>query len=69
LLVETLPHRESCATSRPELHLMAHDAGLYQLKTLFREVAPMAWKTLQIAFKALSDRLRPGVMDHGFLLR
>lgn len=69
LLVETLPHRESFATSRPELHLMAHDAGLYQLKTLFREVAPMAWKTLQIAFKALGDKLRPGVFDHGFLLR
>ena len=69
LLVETLPHRESSAASRPELHLMAHDAGLYQLKTLFREVAPMAWKTLQIAFKALGDKLRPGVFDHGFLLR
>lgn len=69
LLVETLPHRESFDTSRPELHLMAHDAGLYQLKTLFREVAPMAWKTLQIAFKALGDKLRPGVFDHGFLLR
>ena len=69
LLVETLPHRESFATSRPELHLTTHDAGLYQLKHLFREHAPEGWKRLQEAFKALGDKLRPGVYDHGFLRR
>ena len=67
LLVDTLPHRESFATSRPELHLGCHDAGQYQLKTLFREYDPAGWAKLQVAFKALSDRLRPGVYDHGFL--
>ena len=67
LLVDTLPHRESFATSRPELHLMAHDAGVYQLKHLFREYDPAGWGKLQVAFKALADRLRPGVYDHGFL--
>ena len=67
LLVATLPHRESFATSRPELHLMAHDAGLYQLKHLFREYDPEGWKGLQGALKALADKLRPGVYEHGFL--
>lgn len=67
LLTRTLPHREAFATARPELHLMAHDAGLYQLKHLFREYDPAGWEALQRAFKTLSDRLRPGVYDHGFL--
>lgn len=69
LLGDTLPHRESFATSRPELHLMAHDAGLYQLKHLFKEYSPASWAALQVAFRALGDKLRPGVFDHGFLLR
>jgi len=69
LLGDTLPHRESFATSRPELHLMAHDAGLYQLKHLFKEYSPAGWAALQAAFKALGDKLRGGVFDHGFLLR
>lgn len=69
LFVASLPGRESFATSRPELHLLAWDAGLYQLKNFWREVDPNGWKALQVAFKALSDRLQPGVMDHGFLLK
>jgi len=69
LLVGTLPHRESFATSRPELHLTAHDAGIYQLKHLFREYDPEGWKELQVALKALADKLRPGVYDLGFLKR
>lgn len=66
-LATTLPHRESFATARPELHLTAHDAGVYQLKHLFREHDPEGWKALQAAFKALADKLRPGVYEHGFL--
>jgi len=67
LLTDTLPQRESFATSRPELHLTTHDAGLYQLKHLFKEYAPDGWKELQEAFKKLRDKLRPGVYAHGFL--
>ena len=67
LLVSTLPHRESFATARPELHLMAHDAGVYQLKHLFREYEPEAWSALQASLKALADKLRPGVFAFGFL--
>lgn len=67
LLISTLPMRESFATARPELHLMAHDAGVYQLKHLFKEYEPEAWKALQASLKALADKLRPGVYDFGFL--
>jgi hypothetical protein len=67
LLVSTLPHRDSFATSRPELHLGCHDAGVYQLKTLFRDYDPAGWAKLQVAFKALAARLRPGVYGYGFL--
>ena len=67
LLTETLPHREAFATAKPELHLMAHDAGLYQTKHLFRAHSPDGYKLLQAAFKALADKLRPGVYTHGFL--
>jgi len=48
---------------------MAWDAGVYQLKHLWRDLFPTGWADLQDAFKVLSDKLRPGVYDHGFLLR
>ena len=67
LLISTLPMRESFATARPELHLMAHDSGIYQLKHLFKEYEPEAWKALQASLKALADKLRPGVFAFGFL--
>jgi len=63
----SLAHREGYAASHPDLHLMAWDAGLYQCKHLFRDLFPTEWADLQVAFKALSDKLRPGVYEHGFL--
>jgi len=65
----SLPVREDYAFRRPELHLMAWDAGVYQLKHLWRDLFPTEWADLQDAFKVLSDKLRPGVYDHGFLLQ
>lgn len=69
LWVKSLPHREDYAAGRPELHLTAWDGGVYQLKSLWRELYPEDWKDLQEAFKLLADKLRPGVYTHGFLLR
>jgi len=69
LWVKSLPVRESYAAGKPELHLMAYDAGVYQLKHLWRDLFPDEWKALQEAFKALSERLQPGVYDYGFLRR
>lgn len=69
LWVKSLPMRESYAAGKPDLHLMAWDAGLYQLKHLFRDLFPAEWKELQVSFKALANKLRPGVYDFGFLKR
>lgn len=63
----SLPHRENYAASHPELHLMAWDASIYQLKHIFRDLFPKEWAELQEAFKVLSEKLRPGVYDYGFL--
>lgn len=69
LWVKSLPVRESYAAGKPELHLMAHDAGVYQLKHLWRDLFPTEWAELQTAFKALAERLQPGVYEYGFLRR
>ena len=63
----SLPHRESYAAGKPELHLTAWDAGLFQLKHIWRDLFPVEWADLQTSFKALADKLRPGVYKHGFL--
>lgn len=68
LIRSTRARREQFAHANPNLHLLAHDAGLYQLKHLFREEAPAQYTELQIALKALATMLRPGVFRHGFLL-
>jgi len=67
LWVKSLPLRENYAAGKPELHLTAWDAGIYQLKHLWRDLFPAEWAELQTASKALSDRLRPGVYTYGFL--
>ena len=67
LWVKSLPLRENYAAGKPELHLTAWDAGIYQLKHLWRDLFPTEWAELQTASKALSDRLRPGVYTYGFL--
>ena len=67
LLVKSLPFREDYAASHPKLHLNAWDAGLYQLKHLFRDLFPTEWAELKEAHKALAARLQPGVYEYGFL--
>jgi hypothetical protein len=48
---------------------MAHDAGVYQLKQLWKALYPAEWEEIRAAHKALADRLREGVYDYGFLRR
>ena len=69
LWAKSLPQREDYAAGKPELHLLSWDSGIYQLKHLWRDLFPEEWEELQEAFKALADRLRPGVYTHGFLLK
>jgi hypothetical protein len=73
--VRSLPLRESYYMARPvsgkepDLHLHAWDAGIYQLKHLFRDEFPEDWKALMAAHKALAGRLQNGVYTYGFLRR
>ena len=53
----------------PDLHLLAWDAGVYQLKPMWRELYPADWKELQEEHKALAARLAEGVYTFGFLRR
>lgn len=69
LWIKSLPLRENYAAGKPELHLMAWDAGIYQLKHIFRDLFPDDWKALQEAHKVLANRLREGVYRYGFLQR
>ena len=69
LWVKSLPVREDYAAGKPELHLTAYDAGVYQLKHLWRDRFPTEWAEMQASFKALSERLREGVYEYGFLRR
>jgi hypothetical protein len=70
---KSLPLRENYYAGRhvsdkePDLHLNAWDAGVYQLKHLWKGLYSEEWEKLRAAHKALAERLRPGVYDYGFL--
>jgi hypothetical protein len=63
----SLDDRESYAVQHPELHLMAWDAGIYQLKHLWRDYYSEKWEELRKAHKSLAERLQEGVYEYGFL--
>lgn len=67
LWLVSLDERESYALQHPELHLMAWDAGVYQLKHLWRDYHPEKWEEMKKAHKDLAERLREGVYEYGFL--
>jgi hypothetical protein len=73
LWLKSLPFREGYYSSRavtddePDLHVTAWDAGIYQLKHLWRDLFPTEWAELKAAHKVLADRLQEGVYDYGFL--
>ena len=75
LWLRSLSEREGYYAGRPvndkepDLHLHAWDAGIYQLKHLFRDRYPDDWKELMAAHKALAGRLQAGVYTYGFLRR
>ena len=75
LWLRSLPMREDYYASRPvsekepDLHLCAWDAGVYQLKNLWRDLYPDQWEELRVAHKGLARRLQDGVYTYGFLRR
>jgi len=69
LLQATLSERKRFSELNPELHSLAWDAGLYQLKGLFAEGEPALWMELQAAITALRNEVREGVYRFELLLR
>jgi len=67
LWAESLVDRQRFADEHPELHLVAWDAGVYQLKHLWRELYESEWNALKEAHKTLAARLKDGVYNFGFL--
>ncbi len=67
LYVLSLPARTQYALDNPAKHLLAWDAGVYQLKYLWREHYPAQFKHLGILFKRLASKMQPGVYAYGFL--
>jgi len=61
--------REAYAEEHPELHLHAWDAGFYQLRRMWKETHPAELGVILGSLKLFEDHLRPGVYEHGFLLR
>jgi hypothetical protein len=55
------------AKAQPDLHLLAWDAGHYQLKHLWRDLFADRYKAIKAKHKALAERLREGVYEYGFL--
>ena len=66
---KSMPVREAYAAGKPELHLLAWDAGVYQLKHLWRDLFPAEWVELKEAHRKLALRLADGVYEYGFLKR
>jgi DNA modification methylase len=67
LLRVSAPDRDQYAADHPDLYASSWDAGIYQLKALWQERHAKHWDGLQSAQEKLSERLRPGVIDFGFL--
>jgi hypothetical protein len=67
LWVKSLDARESFALTNPDLHLLAWDAGIYQLKNLWKEHYAEEWTAIKAKHKELASRLQGGVYEFGFL--
>jgi len=67
LWVKSLDARESFALTNPDLHLLAWDAGIYQLKNLWKEHYAEEWTAIKAKHKELVSRLQGGVYEFGFL--
>ena len=67
LFYRSLEFREDFAKENPRFQLNAWDAGCYQLRFLWRECLPEDYKDLLKSYRSLTEYLRPGIYDFGFL--
>ena len=66
-ITETATARPTYHKEHPELQVNRWDAGYRQLKGLFEDAAPEAFKELKSATKALKEKMLPQVYELGFL--
>ena len=66
-ITETATARATYHKDHPELQVNRWDAGYRQLKGLFEDAAPEAFKELKAATKALKEKMLPQVYELGFL--
>ncbi len=66
-ITETATARPTYHKDHPELQVNRWDAGYRQLKGLFEDAAPEAFKELKAATKALKEKMLPQVYELGFL--
>ena len=67
LWLKSLDKREEYALANPDLQMLCWDCGWYQLKGFWENEYNAEFKRLKDLLKALADKLRPGVYEHGFL--
>lgn len=66
-ITETATARPTYHKEHPELQVNRWDAGYRQLKGLFEDASPEAFKELKSATKALKEKMLPQVYELGFL--
>ena len=67
LVVASLPMRRAFDDESPEYQVRNWDAGVYQLKEVWKRYYSEEWKALQALRDQLASELLPGVYEFGFL--
>ena len=67
LVRESFQYRELFNQKYPEYHINTWDTGWYQIKGLLKEYMPEELKEFNQLYKQLEDRMRPLVVELGFL--
>lgn len=67
LVRDSFKYRKLFAQEHPEYHIETWDAGWYQIKGLLKEYMPDQLKEFNQLYKSFEDRMRPLVVELGFL--
>lgn len=67
LVKDSFQYREIFNQEHPEYHINTWDAGWYQIKGLLKEYMPEQLKEFNQLYKQFEDRMRPLVVELGFL--
>lgn len=67
LVRDSFKYRKLFHQEHPEYHITAWDAGWYQIKGMLREYMPEQLREFNALYKTFEDRMRPFVVELGFL--